>query len=188
MSRVPIHAFSPRPEPGPRCGKYPYELHGFIEAALLPVPPRYTSMRFDKLTTEFPHVSSTSLTCSVRAAALISIVDLLSPDRMRHGCRIATLDLHLFRRQLALLQEPGGALWRPTNSPAASCGVSSSVLARHSVLDTESSRALLDTGFRRYDELAARRGGSTLNGMTPCGLNSLKPPVSPRSSPCGYPT
>jgi hypothetical protein len=28
------------------------------------------------------------------------------------------------------------------NYPAASCGVSSSVLARHSVLDTESSRAL----------------------------------------------
>ena len=47
------------------------------------------------------------------------------------------------------------------NYPAASRGVSSSVLARHSVLDTESSRAFLDTGFRRYDEFAASRGECT---------------------------
>ncbi len=57
--------------------------------------------------------------------------------------------------------------------PAASRGVSSSILARHSVRDTPApywirglprtgygkfSRALLDTGFRRYDELATSRG------------------------------
>jgi hypothetical protein len=66
------------------------------------------------------------------------------------------------------------------NYPAASYGVSSSVLARHSVLDTESSLALLDTGFRRYDELAASRGVSTLNenellshtGLTPREVRS----------------
>jgi len=59
------------------------------------------------------------------------------------------------------------------NYPAVSRVVSSSVLARHSVLDTpapylirgrhsvldtESSWDLLDTGFRRHDELAAIRG------------------------------
>jgi hypothetical protein len=44
------------------------------------------------------------------------------------------------------------------NYPAVSCRVSSSVLARHSVLDTESSRVTLDTGFRRYDELVVSRG------------------------------
>jgi hypothetical protein len=46
-------------------------------------------------------------------------------------------------------------------------GVSTSVLARHSVLDTESSRAVLDTGFRRYDELAVSHGVSTLNENEP---------------------
>ncbi|CBE68562.1 Oligopeptidase A. Metallo peptidase. MEROPS family M03A (fragment) [Candidatus Methylomirabilis oxygeniifera] len=42
------------------------------------------------------------------------------------------------------------------NCHAASCAVSSSVLARHSVLDTESGLAL-DTGFRRYAELTVSR-------------------------------
>jgi hypothetical protein len=53
------------------------------------------------------------------------------------------------------------------NYPAASRGVSSSVLARHSVLDTESSRAFwIPAGVRpgenrgQYDELAASRGGN----------------------------
>ncbi len=43
------------------------------------------------------------------------------------------------------------------NDPAASRGVASAVLTRHSVLDMESSRPPLDTGVRRYDELAASR-------------------------------
>jgi len=58
------------------------------------------------------------------------------------------------------------------NYPAASRGVSSSVLARHSVLDTPAPYWIrgnpvgpLDTGFRRYDELVASRGVSTLNKM-----------------------
>jgi hypothetical protein len=50
--------------------------------------------------------------------------------------------------------------------PAASCGVSSYLLDRHSVLHTacpvldtgESSLVFLDTGLRRYDESAASRG------------------------------
>jgi len=52
---------------------------------------------------------------------------------------------------------PTLVLYEVMNYPTAGYGVSSSVLARHSVLDTESSRAL-DTGFRRHDELAASRG------------------------------
>ncbi len=51
------------------------------------------------------------------------------------------------------------------NYPAASRGVSSPVLARHSVLDTESNRAFwIPAGVYpgenrgRYDELAASRG------------------------------
>ena len=55
------------------------------------------------------------------------------------------------------------------NYPAASRGVSASVLARHSVLDTESSRAFWIPAVvypgenrGRYDELAASRGESTL--------------------------
>jgi hypothetical protein len=61
------------------------------------------------------------------------------------------------------------------NYPAANRVVSSSfVLARHSVLDEPAPYWIrgnpvgpLDTGFRRYDELAAICGVSTLNGMKP---------------------
>lgn len=123
MGRVPFHAFSPRLEPGRRRGKCPYELHGLIEAAILPVTPvpACGSIRSPQSSlTRHP----LSLACTVRAAVLISLVDLLSPDRVRHGRHIAALDLHLLRRQLALLQEPGGALWRPMNYPAASREVS----------------------------------------------------------------
>jgi hypothetical protein len=41
---------------------------------------------------------------------------MLSPDCVRYGRRIATLDMHPFRLQPALRQEPGGTLWRPMNS------------------------------------------------------------------------
>ena len=67
----------------------------------------------------------------MRAAALISRGDLLSPDRVRDDRRFAMLGLHLLRRQPALLQQPDGALWHPIEPPVASIGWSISSLRVH---------------------------------------------------------
>jgi hypothetical protein len=74
------------------------------------------------------------------------------------------------------------------NYHAASRVVSSSVLARHSVLDTPAPYWIrgnpvgpLDTGFRRYDELAARRGVSTLTTLKTTSVSAPAAVYRPRN-------
>ena len=60
------------------------------------------------------------------------------------------------------------------NDPAASSGVSSSLLVRHSVLDTESSRVFWIPAFAGMTNSAQAAGNTTLRELKEAGMLKLR--------------